>query len=745
MKKLTVLLTLLYLSLFNNTILAQDLERNVEDRLKSYFRQYKPIRANIGTCKLDSFRVDHNRKKLFVYAGDNFASQPFLPEITETIYQELKQLLPGPVCFYDIQVVTNRKEISELIPNIYRKSKKDKSRLFANIEYKGAPWVINNSRPYNISKGLNGQHVALWQSHGKYFINDKKEWGWQRPRLFSTTEDQFTQSFILPYVIPMLQNAGAVVYTPRERDTQKQEVIVDNDTQKGSSFYLEVKSRKARWEKAESNGFAQLKPTYQDGENPFLHGTARYAATERKKDKAFAEWVPEIPETGKYAVYVTYQTMKNSVSDAKYLVFHKGGVTEFKVNQQIGGGTWVYLGTFEFDKGTNDYGMVVLSNESKEKGIVCADAVRFGGGMGNIVRGGSTSGLPRYLEGARYSAQWYGMPYEVYGGRKGSNDYIDDINTRANAVNYLSGGSVYNPTEKGLGVPLEMTLALHSDAGFDKEDDIIGSLAICTTNFNNEKLNAGTNRLASRDLADIMLSQLQNDISSTFNLPWSRRQLWDRNYSETRLPAVPSTIVELLSHQNFADMRLGHDPNFKFTVGRALYKSVLRFLSTQHNKDYIVQPLPVDHFSIRFGKKKNTVELNWNAVNDPLEPTAKPREYIVYTRVGRGGFDNGVTVNATTYTAKIEPGLVYSFKVAAVNHGGESFPSEILSAYKARKERGRVLIINGFDRLSAPAIVNNEQQAGFDMEEDPGVAYLSDISICGVQTVIAPANWKVCK
>ena len=79
--------------------------------------------------------------------------------------------------------------------------------------------------------------------------------------------------------------------------------------------------------------------------------------------------------------------------------------------------------------------------------------------------------------------------------------------------------------------------------------------------------------------------------------------------------------------------------------------------------------------------------------------------------------------------------MVYSFKVAAVNHGGESFPSEILSAYKARKERGRVLVINGFDRLSAPAIVNNnEQQAGFDMEEDPGVAYLSDISICGVQT-----------
>ncbi len=56
-----------------------------------------------------------------------------------------------------------------------------------------------------------------------------------------------------------------------------------------------------------------------------------------------------------------------SVSDAKYLVFHKGGVTEFKVNQQIGGGTWVYLGTFDFDKGTNDYGMVVLVTRADKK------------------------------------------------------------------------------------------------------------------------------------------------------------------------------------------------------------------------------------------------------------------------------------------------------------------------------------------------------------------------------------------
>ena len=49
-------------------------------------------------------------------------------------------------------------------------------------------------------------------------------------------------------------------------------------------------------------------------------------------------------------------------------------------------------------------------------------------------------------------------------------------------------------------------------------------------------------------------------------------------------------------------MQLGHDPNFKFTVGRAIYKGILQFMNSQHGKDYIVQPLPVSNFAIHFGK-----------------------------------------------------------------------------------------------------------------------------------------------
>ncbi len=742
MKKL-VLFSLLFLH--GMLLTAQEVEKNVEDRLRTFFKEYTTNTANIGTCKLDSFRIDFQKKKLYIFANERFAYQPFRPETVDAVYQRLKQILPGPVNYFDMTLYVDGRNIDDLIPNFYRKGKKDKTRLFNNLEYKGNAWVTKASRPYEITRGLDGRHIALWQSHGRYYINNQDKWAWQRPRLFCTNEDMFTQSFVLPYLIPMLENAGANVFTPRERDTQKQEVIVDNDgslSGHGSqgSIYLDVKSRKARWEQTNLPGFAQRKSVYKEGENPFLDGTARFAATEKKKDKAFAEWIPNIPETGEYAVYVSYQTLPNSVSDAKYLVFHNGGVSEFKVNQQIGGGTWVYLGTFTFDKGKNDYGMVILSNESKEKGVVCADAVRFGGGMGNIARGGQTSGLPRYLEGARYSAQWSGMPYSVYSGSKGTNDMNDDINARSRSVNYLAGRSIFNPSEEGLGVPFEMSMALHSDAGISLEDEIIGTLGVYTTDFNDGKLNAGTDRYASRDLSDILITQVDNDIRSTLKPDWIRRSMWDRNYSETRLPAVPSTIVELLSHQNFADMRLGHDPNFKFIVGRALYKAILQYISSQHGKAYVVQPLPVNHFAVRFGKKKNTLELSWQAVDDPLEPTAKPREYIVYTRIGRGGFDNGVRVSSPSYTVKIEPGLVYSFKVTAVNQGGESFPSEILAAYKAKREREQVLIVNGFDRISGPAVINTPDAAGFDIAQDPGVPYLYDISLCGAQQNFSRKN-----
>lgn len=89
--------------------------------------------------------------------------------------------------------------------------------------------------------------------------------------------------------------------------------------------------------------------------------------------------------------------------------------------------------------------------------------------------------------------------------------------------------------------------------------------------------------------------------------------------------------------------------------------------------DYIVQPLPVDNMALKM-VGENEIELTWQPVADPLEPTANAEKYIVYTRIGDGDFDNGVLVDKNTYRTALPAGMVCSYKVTAVNKGGEKFP-----------------------------------------------------------------------
>ncbi len=594
------------------------------------------------------------------------------------------------------------------------------TRYWNHINYKGQPWVKNISSPIDITRGLQNRHLSLWASHGSFFDQDKGRWRFQRPQLFGTTEDLYTQTIVIPYLIPMLEKAGAVVFTPRERDWQKNEVIVDNDTP--LQYYTELQGSHA-WITTGKPGFAWHQSAYQDKENPFLAGSARMAkATGSKSRQSVASYQPYFRRAGRYAVYVSYQTQENSVDDALYTVWHKGEQTQFHVNQQMGGSTWVYLGTFDFDEGYNVFNRVTVSNLSSQSGVVTTDAVRFGGGMGNIARFGQISGLPRALEGARYAAQWAGMPYEVYSSKNGANDYSDDINVRSLMTNLLGGGSCYMPSIEGRKVPIELSLAIHSDAGYDQEGkNIIGALSICTTGHHDQMLNAGISRMASYRLAEQLLDNETKDLTYKYGR-WNRRKILDRNYSETRLPEVPSAILETMSHENFLDMTYGQDPNFRFTLARSIYKTLLRYISEQHGTSYVVTPLAPNNFRVEF-KDDNEVRISWNAVNDPQEPTAKPTGYVLYTAIGNADFDNGTLVSKTHFDIKLEAGLPYHFKVTAVNKGGESFPTEVLSAYYTPRAKKTILIVNGFHRLSSPAIRSTTTQQGFDFNEDPGITY----------------------
>ena len=582
--------------------------------------------------------------------------------------------------------------------------------------------LVKRSGARRIARGLEGRHIALWQSHGFYYDDDKDLWRWQRATLHRTVEDMYTQSYVLDYLMPMLENAGAYVMSPRERDIQRQEVICDNDSSfvrvpKGAPLRIEGLYRESgRWEDG-GKGFADIKQEYDITDNPFTFGTARLSWCSVTPSSG-AVWTPVIPERGFYAVYVSYVSRSNSCRSARYTVHHMGGDTEFLVDQRKGGGTWVYLGTFEFAAGMSH--SVELDNKGNAGECVSADAVRFGGGMGKIARGGRLSGMSAYIEGASYWIPWAGADSTL---RAWESDYVND---------YAVRGSWVRMMRKQKGIPFDCSIAIHSDAGAMQGDSLVGTLAIYTLRCeDSRRFSDGGDRMTCRTFADFVQTQVVEDIRTGFEPKWRRRAIWDRSYSESRTTDVPGILLEILSHQNFADMRYGQDPSFRFLVGRAIYKGILKYLACRNAVPYVVQPLPVHAFRAEL-LPGHEVRLSWEGTVDPLEPTANPKGYTLFTRIDDGAFDEGVPVMDNETVVPIVPGHLYSYKIAAWNDGGTGFPSEVLAVGEPARPKGpAVLIVNNFDRVAAPAWVDKGDYAGFESRLDEGMPYMRDITYTG--------------
>ena len=716
----------------------------------------------VGTVKAS--KVVKRGSVLDFYMTSAFGEYPWRESDVKWFKNSLKSLFPKQFSGYSVgNLYVSGKIISNYIMPLSGDDGKPVSAKFRTRDHKGLDPFIVQVGEQSFQKGMTGRTIALWQSHGLYYEEKTQRWEWQRAPIFQTVEDMYTQSYVLPFLIPMLENAGAYVMTPRERDIQTNEVIADNDPAfsigRGKNVRSEGRyTESGTWSDA-GTGFADAKAVYTLCDNPFEMGTARKAECTHKNNGKVSQavWSPDIPLRGEYAVYVSYKSLPNSTSCAHYTVNHMGGKTEFLVNQKMGGGTWIYLGTFEFDKGSK--GSVTLDSEIPEgketarNSVITADAVRFGGGMGKIGRGlpdqdpeeYATSGMPSFTEGAYYWIQWAGVDSTIL--KLHPNDYTSDYADRGAWVGWMSGGSRTNPKGKGLGIPIDMSFAFHSDAGTTPNDSIVGTLSIYTLLCDgSSKLPNGEDRLQQRMYADFVQTQIVEDIRKNYNPEWNRRGLWDRSYSESRTATVPAMLLELLSHQNFADMKFGLDPSFRFAVCRSVYKGMLKYLSCRYGCEYAVQPLPVNSFSTSFrtapaSGTAASVKLSWRATEDPLEPTAKPTGFILQTRIDDGAFDEGyalenVKLSGGKYSTEItiRPGHIYSYRIIAFNAGGKSFPSETLSLGVPSKVKGKsVLVVNNFTRVSAPSWFDTPDYAGFTNNLDAGVPYIREINFIGDQ------------
>lgn len=289
------------------------------------------------------------------------------------------------------------------------------------------------------------------------------------------------------------------------------------------------------------------------------------------------------------------------------------------------------------------------------------------------------SGMPQWTEGARYWMKSQGADSTLWDLYEG-NEYKDDMKCRAMWVNSQE-------------TPIDLCIAFHTD-GQDSGDDstIIGTLVIYTAKDDDGQtaLRDGRDReRVNRNLADYIQTQVTEDLR-VLAPEWTRRQLKEANYCETRVPVVPSIILELLSHKNMADMRYGLDPQFRFAAARAVYKGILRYLN---GREATVQPLPVQQLAIDTGGL-----LRWEARTDSLEPSAKASYYMVYVQANDGEWDIQQVEEATQLQLNLQRGVKYNYYVVAGNEGGLSLPSPMISAYLSEQEDApTALIIDGFD------------------------------------------------
>ncbi len=323
------------------------------------------------------------------------------------------------------------------------------------------------------------------------------------------------------------------------------------------------------------------------------------------------------------------------------------------------------------------------------------------------------SGMPRWTEGARYwlmHQQADSTLWDLYDG----NEYKDDMKSRGLWVNSLE-------------TDVDLCVALHTD-GLDSGDDstIVGTLVIYTAKDDdgNTVLRDGKDRERSnRNLGDWIQTQLTEDLR-TLAPEWTRRQLKEANYCESRVPVVPSIILELLSHKNMADMRYGLDPAFRFAACRAVYKGILRYLN---GKEAVVQPLPVHEMAIA---PDGTIR--WTAPIDSLEPSATPTYYMVYVRADEGEWDVQQVEKKTELKLNLQRGVQYDCYVVAGNDGGLSMPGPMVSAYLAPDEKAPMaLIVDAFDDVYGPDWFADSTFAGivpgtYACENDFSCAYIGE-------------------
>ena len=518
---------------------------------------------------------------------------------------------------------------------------------------------------------LSGKAVYVSQCHGWIYYDSLDGFSTQRGNVWDTVEDFHNPEGANQYLVRYLENAGAAVFTVKERDMTDEQAIADND----GGGYVESGSG---WETGPL-GFADTSP-WVTAEDPFDAGTTRRV---NAASGGVATWTPGVPGDGWWAVYVSWDSDSTNAPDAHYRITHPGGEIHRWYDQTIHGSTWQYTETLWLPGSAGGLTVELVADSAYSDRYVSADAVRVGGGMGDVIRMGDMSGRPRWEEGANLHTQYNGAPTAVYD--PGVSGIGSDVAARSRwaAWEHPSGeDAVY--------------FSWHSNAG--------GGTGTVTLTYDGS---SGGPTAGSEDFAELVQEETVDAIRALWDSGWSDRGVYGGAFGElnpSHNPEMPAALMELAFHDHEWDTALLKEPTFRRDASRAFYRGIVRYFAERDGITPTYLPEPPTHLAI-LHDGAGALEASWQAGPTGFPYGDAPTSYRVFTSADGLSWDNGVDVSGTSRVLDAAPDELVFVRVSALNAGGGSFPTEVLGARRSWDGTAPLLLVDAYDRLQASQLM----------------------------------------
>jgi hypothetical protein len=166
------------------------LENRANKRLSNLDAFFYPWK-HVGKITIDSIKVQRHNEQLTVYFNPFITHIPIRYPFALALETEIRNQLGRRFRKYEINLIARGKHLTSFIPNYFRNDHQPQDLLRVRDRQKTEFALVKRISPLEFTSGLSGNHIAIWNSHGKYYNAAKDRWQWQRARLFSTVEDIF--------------------------------------------------------------------------------------------------------------------------------------------------------------------------------------------------------------------------------------------------------------------------------------------------------------------------------------------------------------------------------------------------------------------------------------------------------------------------------------------------------------------------------------------------------------------------